>query len=113
MAGHRVMIKLTKAKRYSKKVLEFMQSIDMDNEPIFWEPDEVPEDFDKLYKYCLTDIDTEWEVIKRLKKYQLSPQELEYWHLDQTVNERGIYVDVPTIEKILKLVDEYKAKKNL
>jgi DNA polymerase len=113
MAGHRVMLKLTKPKRYSKKVLEFMQSIDMDNEPIFWEPDEVPEDFDKLYKYCLTDIDTEWEVIKRLKKYQLSPQELEYWHLDQTVNERGIYVDVPTIEKILKLVDEYKAKKNL
>lgn len=50
-----------------------------------------PERMQQLYDYCKQDTEVERELEKRLMP--LSPAELDLWHLDQTINSRGVYVD--------------------
>jgi DNA polymerase len=72
------------------------------------EPDEAgnwkdtPERLAILYKYCKEDVVGERELYKRLCR--LSPQEAGYWRLDQCINQRGFYVDVPAIRAAAKIV---------
>jgi len=69
---------------------------------------ETPEDFIKLFRYCIKDVDAEYALSRSLPA--LSPKELEIWRLDQAINFRGIPVDVPTIKNALILIEEHEAR---
>lgn len=72
-----------------------------------WTPDMDPERFARLYAYCKQDVEVERAVHKRLM--ELDPIEQRLWVLDHRINQRGVKVDLPAIDKALALVaDEQK-----
>jgi DNA polymerase len=89
--GHRVMMKLSRPRR------------NKGGELLFWEYDDCPEDFEKLYRYCMTDVETERLVDKALPS--LNAREQKVWFLDQKINFRGVRADVAAIQQTLKFID--------
>ena len=98
MEGRRIMLKLSKPRRHSK------------HDKRDWFDD--PEDFEKLYQYCLDDVVGEDELCDRT--WHLNPTELEIWQFDQTVNMRGTYCDrkavVAAIDLVLEIMKENEAE---
>ena len=94
MKGHRVMLQLSKPR-----------SIAEDGSPIWWDD---PAKLQILYDYCRQDVEVERAVHKRLR--ELSPDEQQLYHLDQTINARGVRVDIPSIDAAVCLVTGEKAR---
>jgi DNA polymerase len=62
-----------------------------------------PEKLQRLYDYCGQDTVVEREYEKRLRK--LKQSELELWHLDQRINQRGVYIDQKLAEAAKQIVE--------
>lgn len=77
--------------------------------PLFLEPHTAPEVFRTLYQYCKIDVLSEEELDQSLP--DLSSQELEIWQLNQLLNWRGLRIDIPTVRKIVLMMDEESKKK--
>jgi DNA polymerase bacteriophage-type len=90
MAGNKVMLKLSRPRRLKSGL-------------VFWTPDDAPEDFEHLYKYCIADVEAERWVDKNLP--DLSEREQKLWFLDQEINFRGVQLDVPAINQVLSFID--------
>lgn len=88
--GHKLILKYSKPRRPSK------------HNPSPWWTNK--KDLKDIYKYCLTDVKAEWELDQALP--DLSPFEQKVWELDQKINDRGVLLDIPTVKKILTLVNE-------
>lgn len=73
-----------------------------------WNED--PEDFQKLYDYCMDDVAAETAVDQLLP--DLIPSEQTIWFLDQLINQRGIYVDTDAIKKALEYVEVFSEDLN-
>lgn len=93
-AGGRIMLQLSQPKRDGS----------------LWTPADDPDKFQKLYEYCRQDVVVERAMHKRM--VELSQQELQIWNLDYRINQRGIRVDLPAIDKAMKLVESHKEKLN-
>lgn len=76
----------------------------------FWTPEAVPEKFAQLYAYCKQDVEVERAMHARLM--ELSPAEQELWALDYKINQAGVLVDLPAINKALVLVEQEKKRLN-
>lgn len=77
---------------------------------LFLEPDRAPGVFETLYEYCKIDVLSEEELDDALP--DLNRVEQEIWFLNQKLNWRGLRVDVPTIQKIVGIM-EVETKKGL
>lgn len=66
-------------------------------------PEDDPVDFERLCRYCLTDIDTEDEVAARVP--DLEGEELEFWLADQAINRRGVHIDLDGVEDCAAIVN--------
>lgn len=95
LKGHRIMLQLSQPRAIQK-----------DGSIIWWEPDEFPEKFEKLYSYCIDDVAAEREAHKRLMR--LSKNEAKLWHLDWHINRRGVNVDVKAAKAALEIVAHEK-----
>jgi DNA polymerase bacteriophage-type len=73
----------------------------------FWSPEEVPDKFQKLYTYCLTDVEVCKLVDEALS--DLNPKEQQVWQLDQTMNKTGLLIDRPLVTKVTKLINNYNS----
>lgn len=87
-AGKKLMLKLCRPKAATKK------------EPAGWHTD--PLDLMALYEYCKTDVEAEREIHKMTR--DLTPTELKVWQLDQTINERGVFLDIEAARGALDLI---------
>ena len=58
----------------------------------------------ELYDYCVQDVVAEREISKRLRP--LTTLERKVWELDQTVNIRGVFVDIAAVESALAMIDQ-------
>lgn len=67
-----------------------------------------PVDAAKLFEYNLGDITTETEISMQVP--DLSPEELDVWLLDQTINFRGAAIDLQALEACTSVVDQASAK---
>jgi DNA polymerase len=77
------------------------RSMSDDGTPIWWdEPDKI----ERLGQYCDVDVLTECDADAALPR--LIPFEKQVWQLDQTINDRGVLLDVHTIERALEVVAE-------
>ena len=92
--GKRIMLKLAKPKK----------------DGTFWTPEQDPEEFQRLYDYCKQDVVVERAAHARMRELSTSEQGL--WVLDQKINNRGILVDIPSINKAIKLVGEEQKRLN-
>ena len=52
--------------------------------------------------YNRQDVVTEQEILRRLSLYETTKEEQDLWSLDQRMNDDGVRVDIPMVEKIVK-----------
>lgn len=96
MSGHSLMMKITKP----RKVLA-------DGTVIWWDD---PADLIALEDYCDQDVNVERHTNMVLP--ELTPDELELWHIDQRINDRGIPHDMDFVQRAIQLVDYAKERAN-
>ena len=72
----------------------------------FWTPEEKPELFEQLYKYCAQDVLVEQQLDERLP--DLSPHEQSIWEMNERINQSGVTIDVPVVKTIVGLSREHK-----
>lgn len=65
-----------------------------------------PDKFEQLYEYCRDDVEAERAIDQVVP--DLSASELALYHLDQTINLRGVAVDMDSVGNAQYLIDEYK-----
>jgi DNA polymerase len=94
MDGRENMLKLSKPRPTGKRKGEF------------YEYDDCPDDFEKMYLYCAQDVEVMRELNERLR--DLSPKENKIWQIDQRMNQRGVLVDLPLIEKAISFIEREK-----
>jgi len=63
-----------------------------------------------LGEYCKQDVISEKELSSVLPK--LKSFEEKVFLLDQKINETGVFIDLPSVEKIIKLIEEYTCIRN-
>ena len=96
MGGNRIMRKLSAPRRLKS------------DELVWWTPETAPDDFQKLYAYCKTDVEAEYYLDHALP--DLSAREQRIWFLDQKINFRGVCVDIPAVRTILGHVEKTKTE---
>jgi DNA polymerase len=67
-------------------------------------PETDPIDGPMLYAYCDRDIMTESEASSRVP--DLEGRELEYWHLDQKINQRGVHIDIEGVQNAIAIINQ-------
>jgi DNA polymerase bacteriophage-type len=87
--GHALMLEMCKPSGWTE-----------DEEPM-WR--DTPGDRARLAAYCAKDVETERALTRRIRR--LSDTERQVYLLDQTVNDRGVAVDLPLIRAAEKIVD--------
>jgi DNA polymerase len=98
-AGHRLMMKMcvpTKAWR------------DNPVGPPQWH--DKPGDLERLGEYCIQDVKTERCARKQIDP--LSPRERQTWIMDRIINDRGVRIDIPNVQRALKIVEKEKKRLN-
>ena len=64
-------------------------------------PEHAPEDWKLFKSYCIQDVETERDIRHRLEKFPLLPQEWDYYHMDQRINDRGILIDKELVQQAI------------
>ena len=64
-------------------------------------PKHAPDDWKLFKSYCIQDVETEWDIRRRLEKFPLLPQEWDYYHMDQRINDRGILIDKELVQQAI------------
>lgn len=114
--GSQIMLKLAKPRALStKERAEFRREghpVDEVNAPVdpvtgerlvFWhEPEDYPEDFIDLFRYCIQDTVAETALDEAVP--ELTKAEREIWRLDQKINARGVRVDAPFADAALAYI---------
>lgn len=91
-AGHNVMLKLCRPRTHDPLT--------------FWTPQTAPDLFRILYAYCKMDCVVQRELHARLTP--LSPREQALWVLDQTINARGVPIDIENVKRAAAIVQDEK-----
>lgn len=104
-------LKLTERKDKEGKALMMKMSrprkVHADGHIDWWDS---PENIARLGDYCDQDVITESAIDERLPP--LSADERALWELDQRINDRGVMIDIPTVEKICKVLEVAKRRDN-
>jgi len=64
-------------------------------------PEHAPEDWALFKSYCIQDVETERDIRRRLEKFPLMPQEWDFYHMDQRINDRGILIDRELVQQAI------------
>ena len=64
-------------------------------------PEHAPEDWKLFKSYCIQDVRTERDIRYRLDKFPLLPQEWNYYHMDQRINDRGVLIDKELVQQAI------------
>ena len=99
MKARRIMLQLSKPR-----------GLDENNIPYFWEEQDFPHKFDTLYQYCKNDVEVERAIDKETRG--LSEKESKVWQIDYTINQRGVYLDIPSVKTALSIIDLEKKRLN-
>lgn len=73
-------------------------------------PKHAPEKWELFKEYCVQDVVTEHEILKRLKQFPMPEDETKLWQMDIKMNAFGVKVDTDLIKGALT-IDAYSADK--
>lgn len=73
-------------------------------------PKHDPEKWKLFIEYNRQDVVTEMAIRKKLEKIPVPASEWELWHLDQKMNDRGIRIDLPMVDNIVRYDDQRRAE---
>jgi len=93
MPGHRLMMRVSKPRT---------------TEPLIWWDDE--DRLRRLEEYCAQDVEVERRIARKL--LPLSATEQELWVLDQTINQRGVPVDLASVEWLIDWCKQERKRLN-
>jgi len=93
--GHRIMLKLSRPRKPS-----------VANPDKRWTPETKPDDFQKLYSYCRTDVLVEREIHVRLGKLPRTEQRI--WIQNERLNRLGIRCDLKLVKRVLKIKEYHQ-----
>lgn len=103
MEGYRIMMKMCKPRKPHKGEPE-----QNPNDPYGYYWNEDPKDYERLYEYCMKDVEAEEALSNAL--VDLPEKEQKIWLLDQIINARGIYADLPSAKAMIEMVKEHETK---
>jgi DNA polymerase len=66
-------------------------------------PEHDPEKWQEYIRYCINDVEAEREVYNILKPYEMPDFEWQNYKLDQEINDRGVEIDLPFVESVIKI----------
>lgn len=72
---------------------------------------DTPENLEREGRYCSQD--TLVEFLADAKLPPLSPQERRIWELDQEINDRGVMIDVKTVERCVEVLEVAQERANV
>lgn len=64
-----------------------------------------PDQWEEFKEYNRQDVVTERGIFKRIKKYDMSEEEWENFHLDQEINEAGLPVNMNVVRNALRIIE--------
>lgn len=64
-------------------------------------PEHAPEDWKKFKSYCIQDVRTERDIRRKLENFPLLPQDWDYYHMDQRINDRGVLIDKELVQQAI------------
>ncbi|MCP4451592.1 MAG: hypothetical protein GY809_09040, partial [Planctomycetes bacterium] len=101
--------KSNKGKAYSSYIADHWDSFVADDvDPnVFLKWHEDPQDILRECQYCLQDVEAEHAVGQSMPA--LNSADMALWQLDQTINYRGVCIDVEGCRNAVKMVETYKA----
>lgn len=67
-------------------------------------PEHAPDDWKLFKSYCIQDVKTERDIRLRLEKFPLMPQEWDYYHMDQRINDRGVLIDKELVQQAISVI---------
>ena len=67
-----------------------------------------PAEWERFKAYAASDIEAMREIMKRMPMTNMTPFEKELWRVDQTINDRGIAIDMKLVHAAIKAVDNAK-----
>lgn len=67
-------------------------------------------DAEALYRYCEIDVLSETEASRRIP--DLEGEELRYWQADQSINWRGVQIDLPAVNDCCEIIGQAQEKYN-
>jgi DNA polymerase len=74
-----------------------------------WTKELAPDDFRALYDYCIQDVKTERAIMHALPAQPtLSGMERKIWRHTQDINDRGMPIDIETVQILVRLIDAKK-----
>lgn len=91
--GHRLVLKFCKPTPAGKR----------------WTRENAPDDWVRFVNYCRLDVEAMRDITKRIPAWNATPAMWADWHCDQTINDRGIKIDMDLVEGAIRCADEVKA----
>jgi DNA polymerase I - 3''-5'' exonuclease and polymerase domains len=64
-------------------------------------PADAPDKWDTFKKYCIRDVEVEMDIGRKLCQFPIPERELDYYSLDQEINDRGVLVDMKFVEQAI------------
>lgn len=74
------------------------------------QPDEYPDKWETFKEYCIRDVNVERRIVKALEWYKVSDFESELYAIDQTINDRGVRIDMDLVREACRIDAIMKAK---
>ena len=90
--GHSLMLKMCKPRKPSKA-----------NPDTYWQ---LPQQIKDLQTYCIRDVNAEFELSEHLP--ELPEYERQIWLMDQRINDRGVCIDLESVNKLTTILDKAK-----
>lgn len=100
-ARNQAMITLAKPRKITKK-----------NKSKWWTKEERPELYQELYDYCINDVETMRQACVALPPYDMvmPPQEQALAVLNDNMNDRGVPLDLASVDLALNIVEKHGAE---
>jgi DNA polymerase len=91
-----------RAKDYSTSYLDWAES----QMGMLWH--EEPEKLVQECEYCIQDVESEYAVSQAVR--ELDRKEQEIWFIDQRINDRGVPIDIETVNAVIDIIGDYEQK---
>lgn len=72
-------------------------------------PADAPDKWEVFKQYCIRDVDTEQQILKKVRRLEPADFDELLYNYDQRINDRGVLLDRQLAENAARFDDEYKA----
>lgn len=94
-----------KIKDGKRLVMKFCRPKKQKDGSLKWHtPETDPEDWQKYKEYCVTDTASMRAAAKKIPRWNYTGGELDLWFMDQTINSRGMYIDLDFVNSAVEMI---------